>query len=91
MALEIGGGFSLTGKLEYERMTTSSSDKSFGLPWQLGQRDEWQRHPWRVAWRQVQAYFLQSGSTDCRKYATLPMSCLSWILFNLNQIEQDPL
>lgn len=31
MALDIGGGFSLTGKLEYEHMSTKTSDQSFGL------------------------------------------------------------
>ena len=30
-ALDIGGGFSLTGKLEYEHMSSNGSDQSFGL------------------------------------------------------------
>ncbi len=31
MALDIGGGFSLTGKLEYEHISTKTTEQSFGL------------------------------------------------------------
>ena len=31
MALDIGGGFSLTGKLEYEHLSTKTTDQSFAL------------------------------------------------------------
>ena len=35
----------------------------------------------------IRAYLLQSDSPDCKRYATFPTACLSWIAFNLIQIE----